>query len=90
MEEIPENVQIKSELASCFEALGQRQASIACYDGLIQLDSTNLYFKKQKADLLYQQGKYDISLDLFKDIYNQNNSLAQQRARQVLFHTTYQ
>lgn len=62
------DLQIITEMAVCYEALSQRQASIDCYDGLIRLDSANVYFKMQKADLLYQQGKYKESLDLFRHI----------------------
>lgn len=72
--EYPDEIQIISDLAVCYEATAQRQASIDCYDRLIQLDSTNLYFKNQKADMLYQQGKYDQALSIFHAVYNQNNS----------------
>ncbi|MDR1504916.1 MAG: tetratricopeptide repeat protein, partial [Prevotella sp.] len=60
------DVQIITEMAVCYEALSQRQASVDCYDELIRLDSANVYFKMQKADLLYQQGKYKESLELFR------------------------
>lgn len=70
----PDNIQIKSNLAACYEAMSQRQASVDCYDELIRLDSTNLYFKNQKADILYQLGKYEDALFLFRQVLGQNNS----------------
>lgn len=73
-EEYSENIQVKSNLAVCYEAVAQREASVRCYDDLIQLDSTNLYFKNQKADILLQQGKSRNALSLFQHIYEQNNS----------------
>ena len=72
--EYPTDIQIKSELALCYEAIAKRQISIDYYDDLIRLDSTNVYFKQQKADLLYQQGKFNDALTLFQQIYNQNKS----------------
>lgn len=72
--EQPENVRIKSELARCYTMLGRRQAGIDCYDDLLHLDSTNLYYKRQKADLFYQQGKYGQALNLFQEVYDQNQS----------------
>lgn len=70
----PENVRVKSELANCFAITGRRQAGIDCYNDLIRLDSTNLYYKIQKAELLFQQTKYEKALCLFKEIYGCNNS----------------
>lgn len=72
------DLQIMTEMAFCYEALSQRQLSIDCYDELIRLDSSNVYFKMQKGDLLYQQGKYQQSLDLFQHInkeYGMANAL---------------
>lgn len=60
--------QIITEMAFCYEALSQRELSIDCYNKLISLDSANVYFRMQKADLLYQQEKYRQSLDLFQYI----------------------
>lgn len=72
--EYPEDIRAKSELASCYILLGRRQAGIDCYNDLILIDSTNLYYKIQKAELLYQQGKYDLALSLFHAVYNNNQS----------------
>lgn len=70
----PSDVPIISELATCYQAIAQRQAGIDCYDRLIAIDSTNIYFKIQKAELEFQIGRYDKALTLFYKIYNQNNS----------------
>lgn len=70
----PENIRIKSELANSYTVLGRRQAGIDCYDDLIRIDSINLYYKIQKAELLYQQGRYDKALDIFYTVYNHNQS----------------
>jgi len=76
--EYPESIQIKSDMAVCYESLGLRQAGVDCYDDLIRLDTTNLYFKIQKAELLFQDGKYDKALTLFKNLhgaYGLNNAI---------------
>lgn len=70
-EEYPTNLQIKSELAFCSEALGQWQKSLGYYTDLIRLDSTNAYFKKQKADILYQCEKYNEALDMYQTVYRE-------------------
>lgn len=72
--EYTENVRVKSELANSYAVIGRRQAGIDCYDELIRIDSVNLYYKIQKAELLYQQTKYSDALYLFKEVYNSNNS----------------
>ncbi|MFV0418685.1 MAG: tetratricopeptide repeat protein [Dysgonomonas sp.] len=72
--EYPDEIPIISELAVCYEDIAQRRASAECYDSLIRLDSTNLYFKNQKADILYQLGEYNEALSLFQTVYDQNNS----------------
>ncbi|MFV0537438.1 MAG: tetratricopeptide repeat protein [Dysgonomonas sp.] len=68
------DVQILSELAICYQATANRKGSIECYDELIRIDSANIYFKIQKAELQFQQGKYEDALTLFYNIYNQNKS----------------
>jgi len=72
--EYTENIRVKSELANCYTVLGRRQAGIDCYNDLILIDSTNLYYQIQKAELLYQGGKYDMALDLFYTVYSHNQS----------------
>jgi tetratricopeptide (TPR) repeat protein len=72
--EYKDDVQILSELAICYQATANRKGSIECYDELIRIDTANIYFKIQKADLQFQQGKYEDALNLFKNIYRQNNS----------------
>jgi tetratricopeptide (TPR) repeat protein len=72
--EYTENIRVKSELANCYTVLGRRQAGIDCYNDLILIDSTNLYYQIQKAELLYQGGKYDMALDLFYTVYSHTQS----------------
>lgn len=74
-EEFPEDVKINTDLAGCFEAMGSMEKSIECYDRLIQSDTTNSYFRMQKAELLYQSKKYDQALGMYKDIYAENGYL---------------
>jgi tetratricopeptide (TPR) repeat protein len=68
------NIRILSELAACYQAMAQRQASIDCYNEFIRIDSANIYFKIQKAELLFQQNKYEKALELFYTIYDQGRS----------------
>lgn len=72
--EYRDDVQILSELAICYQATANRKASVECYDELIRIDTANVYFKIQKAELQFQQGRYEDALSLFYNIYNQNNS----------------
>lgn len=71
-EEYPDDARILADLAQCYEAMGNRQAGIECYDNLIRIDSINAYFRMQKAELLFQDGEYAKALELFQDIYDQN------------------
>jgi tetratricopeptide (TPR) repeat protein len=72
--EYKDDIQILSELAICYQATANRKASVECYDELIRIDTANIYFKIQKAELQFQQGRYEDALSLFYNIYNQNNS----------------
>ncbi|GAB6009185.1 tetratricopeptide repeat protein [Dysgonomonas reticulitermitis] len=72
--EYKDDVQILSELATCYQAIANRKASVECYDELIRIDSANIYFKIQKAELLFQQSKYEKALELFYVIYDQGKS----------------
>lgn len=65
----PDNIQIKSELAACYRLAGHIQKSIAGYDDLIKLDPANTYFKIQKADILFQEGKYKEALSIYKTVH---------------------
>lgn len=73
-QENKDDVQTLSELAICYQATANRKGSIECYNELIRIDTANIYFKIQKAELQFQQGKYEEALDLFYDIHHQNNS----------------
>lgn len=81
-EEYPSDTHIKSELALCYEALGERNSSLDYYNQLINIDSTNVYFKLQKADLLYQKGDYRDALTLFQNIKNEDNINTLKRSAQ--------
>ena len=70
-DEYPDDRQFRVDLATAYANTGKLQESINCYDSLIHMDSTNSYFKIQKADLLYQQGNYKNALELYKTIYDQ-------------------
>lgn len=67
-EEYPADMQIESELASCYQLTGNWQTGAACYDRLIQMDSANIYFHIQKADMVYHQEKFGEALSLYKSI----------------------
>ena len=67
-EENPNDAPIKLQLALCYESALLYPRGIACYDELIKIDSTNTYFRMQKADLLYRHGKYPAALDVYFEI----------------------
>jgi len=71
-DEYPDDIKLKVDLATSYANTGKWQESINCYDSLICMDSTNSYFKVQKADMLYQQGNYTNALELYKTIYNEH------------------
>jgi tetratricopeptide (TPR) repeat protein len=67
-EEYPEDIRIKLQLALSYESVSLYPESIACYEKLIQMDSTNTYFQVRKADLLYCAGKYSTALEEYGKI----------------------
>jgi len=69
----PDNVRLKTDLATCYDNMGKLQQSIDCYNDLIAIDSTNAYFKIQKADLLFRKSNYAEALDMYKILYNDYN-----------------
>lgn len=71
--EYPDDIEIKSELAVCYKLAGQTNKSITCYNDLIDFDPANIYFKIQKADILYQEEKYKDALAIYKNIYEQES-----------------
>lgn len=74
-EEYPADIPVMLQLASCYEAVSQYLKSIACYDRLLSIDSTNTYFEVRKADLLYRSEKYASAIDAYSRIdstYNPN------------------
>lgn len=74
-DEYHKDIKIRTELALCYEAIGKRDESIACYDSLMVMDSTNVYFAMQKAELLYQQEKFKDALILYQNIYDDKGFL---------------
>jgi tetratricopeptide (TPR) repeat protein len=74
-EKYPEDMQIKMQLALCYNKLSMLQESITYFDELIKMDSANTYFKIQKADFLYQAGKYEQALEQYKYAFDEYNSL---------------
>jgi len=74
-EEYPDDIPVKLQLASCYEAVSQYIKGIDCYDQLLLIDSTNTYFEVRKADLFYRSERYNLALDAYKRIdlfYNPN------------------
>ena len=62
----PAQLQTLVDLATCYDYTGKLQESINCYDTLISRDSANVYFKLQKADLLYRKSDYQHALTIYK------------------------
>lgn len=73
-QEYPKDIYILNELASSFQAIGKWKAGEQCYDRLIEIDSTNVYFKIKKGDMLYNQGEYDKAIDTYTQIYLENRT----------------
>jgi len=69
-DEYIDDIRLKVDLATSYANAGKLTESINCYDSLICMDSTNSYFKVQKAELLYQQGSFKKALELYQTIYN--------------------
>ncbi len=68
----PADPAVKAELAQCYEATSSWKAGIDCYNELIDMDSTNLYFKIKKADLLLYQTDSQSALHLYNEISTQH------------------
>lgn len=71
-EEYPENINVKTELASSYERASRWRETSNTYANLMAIDSTNLYFaiKKSEAEINtrnYKQGIKDLELVLSKD-----------------------
>jgi len=65
-ENYPEDMQAKLELAKCYQALSNWEASNKCYDELIEADSSNVYYKIQKADMLFRLKEFSEALYFYK------------------------
>jgi len=73
-EKYPYDMQVKLQLASFYNKMSMLSESLNCFDELIKMDSDNIYFRIQKADLLYQSSKYDQALEEYKYAANAYNS----------------
>lgn len=67
-ESYPDDVPVQLELAQCYEARSQYQQGIRCYEKLMKADTTNVYFRVKKADLLYRAEKYTSALENYLQI----------------------
>lgn len=72
--EYKNDIPIKVELALNYQMVSLFHQSAEVYDELIRMDSMNSYFKIQKADLLYQQSKYNEALVIYQSLISQGSS----------------
>ncbi|MEN9917669.1 MAG: hypothetical protein RL662_105 [Bacteroidota bacterium] len=73
-QQYPKDIYILNELALSFQATGKWKAGEQCYDQLIEIDSTNIYYKIKKGNLLYNQTRYNEAIDVYKEIYINNGT----------------
>ena len=71
--QFPEDIGIKLQLAGCYESESLYSKGIECYENLLSADSTNIYFKIQIADLLFQSKKYTEALKWYHEIDSNYN-----------------
>ena len=74
-EKYSDDIPVKLQLATCYEALALYPKSVDCYNQLLRMDSANIYFRIRKADLLYRSEKYALALEAYNQIdstYNPN------------------
>lgn len=67
--QFPQDVYILNELASSYQIFSNWQEAETCYNRLIEIDSTNIYFKIKKGDMMFHQKKYDKAIDSYRNIY---------------------
>jgi tetratricopeptide (TPR) repeat protein len=70
----PSDIQIITQLASCYNKLAMLKESIECFDELIKMYPENAYFIIQKADLLYQSNQYNEAIQNYKYAFNEHTS----------------
>lgn len=75
-EQYPDDIIIRSELAHCYEALDEPRAGLECYAQLIDMDSTNQFFRLKMGDLLYKVDDYDSALVVFKKLLEQDSLIS--------------
>lgn len=74
----PQNVNYWGELASIYQNENKWKLALACFDKLVEIDSTNIYFRTQKATMLYSLDRFKESIEINKSLYlneNANNVL---------------
>lgn len=74
----PDDKQYVIELSACYQALANWDKAIQCYDRLIESDSSNVYFRIQRADMYTRQDRYAKALAEYKciaDAYDIENML---------------
>ncbi len=67
-EEYPDDRKIKLELASCCKALSEWDKALKCYEALVKLDSANVYYKIQEADMLFNKNNFEKALVSYKSL----------------------
>lgn len=73
-QEYPEDALIKSELALCYEALDKPTVSLEYYNQVVAIDSTNLFFRLKKADLLYKMEQYSPALEMYQTMLEKDSA----------------
>jgi tetratricopeptide (TPR) repeat protein len=69
----PDNKTFLGELALAHQAETNWKSSLDCFERLISLDSTNVYFQLKKAEMLYNLDKFEESISLNKKLYIKDN-----------------
>lgn len=72
-DKLPDDKQIKAEIALCYQALGNWQQSLARYEKLMDLDSTNVYYQIQHADMLFRLDRINDALANYKLLETEYN-----------------
>lgn len=68
-EQYPRDIHILNELALSYQAIKRWEEGEKCYDLLMELDSTNVYFRTKRGDMLYNQSKYKQAIDTYMQLY---------------------
>lgn len=76
VDEYPDDITLRAELALCYEAIDEPKASLECYEQLIAMDSTNQYFRFKKGDMLYANENYDSAIVVFRKLVEQDSLIS--------------